>query len=55
MEDNSFKEKFMAMPIEKFTTSPISNMQNYKQVSKVSIPSETETANAKEWVDTNEK
>lgn len=52
---NKYKEKFMAMPIEKHDTAAWANMQKAKPLSNVNIPSETEVMNAKEYVDSNEK
>jgi hypothetical protein len=55
MAKNRFKEFFMAMPIEKHDTAAWANIESTKPVSNVTVPSETEVRNAKEWVDTNEK
>jgi hypothetical protein len=55
MAENKFKQRFMAMPIEKHDTAAWANIESMKPVSNVTIPSEVEVRNAKEWVDTNEK
>lgn len=45
----------MAMPIEKHDTAAWANIESMKPICNVSIPSEVEVRNAKEWVDTNQK
>lgn len=55
MAKNKFKQHFMAMPIEEHKTAAWANIESLKPVSNVSVPSETEVRNAKEYVDTNEK
>ncbi|NLY42967.1 MAG: DUF3787 domain-containing protein [Clostridiaceae bacterium] len=55
MAKNKKKEYFMAQPIEKHTHAAWANISKTKPVSNVSIPSEIEVRNAKEWVDSNEK
>lgn len=52
---NKFKEKFLAMPIEKHDTAAWANMEDAEPVSNVNIPSEIQVRNAKEYVDTNQK
>ncbi|MDF2590785.1 MAG: hypothetical protein K0S75_251 [Clostridia bacterium] len=52
---NKFKEKFVAMPIEKHDTAAWANEEDAKPVSNVNIPSEIQVRNAKEYVDSNEK
>jgi hypothetical protein len=52
---NRYKEKFVAMPIEKHDTAAWANMEDAEQVSNVNIPSEIQVRNAKEYVDTNQK
>lgn len=42
-------------PIEKHETAAWANIEETKPISNVTTPSETETMNAKEWVDSNEK
>ncbi|HDK7137425.1 TPA: DUF3787 domain-containing protein [Clostridium botulinum] len=53
--DKNNKESFMAMPIEKHDTAAWANIESMKPICNVSIPSEVEVRNAKEWVDTNQK
>lgn len=55
MSENKKKERFLAMPIEKHTTAAWANIEQMKPASNVTIPSEIEVRNAKEWVDSNEK
>lgn len=55
MAENTFKEKNMAVPIEKHDTAAWANIEKTKRVSKVTIPSETQVRNSKEHVDSNEK
>jgi hypothetical protein len=55
MARNRFKEHFMGMPIEQHDTAAWANIEKTKPVSNVTIPSEVEVRNAKEYVDTNEK
>lgn len=43
------------MPIEKHDTAAWANIESMKPICNVSIPSEVEVGNAKEWVDTNQK
>jgi len=45
----------MAKPIEKHDTAAWANIESTKQVSKVSMPSDVQVDNAKEYVDSNEK
>ncbi|AVP53617.1 hypothetical protein K144313037_09340 [Clostridium tetani] len=42
-------------PIEQHDTAAWANIEYLKPVSQVSVPSETEAFNAKEWVDSNQK
>lgn len=42
-------------PIEQHDTAAWASMEYLKPVSQVSIPSDTEVFNAKEWVDSNQK
>lgn len=42
-------------PIEKHDTAAWANIERLKDVSQVTIPSEVEAMNAKEWVDQNHK
>ena len=55
MAKNKSKERFMAMPVEKHDTAAWANIDDMKPVSRVTIPSEVQVRNAKEYVDTNEK
>jgi hypothetical protein len=55
MADNKSKEKFMAIPIENHESAAWANIEEQKPVSKVTIPSELEVRNAKEYVDSNQK
>jgi hypothetical protein len=55
MARNIYKEKHLAMPIEKHDTAAWANIEQTKPVSNVTIPSEIQVRNAKEHVDTNEK
>jgi hypothetical protein len=52
---NKFKEKFVAMPIEKHEAAAWANEESMQPVSNVNIPSEVQVRNAKEYVDTNQK
>ncbi|MEW9093476.1 MAG: DUF3787 domain-containing protein [Clostridiaceae bacterium] len=42
-------------PIEQHDTAAWANIEYLKPVSQVSVPSEVEMFNAKEWVDSNQK
>lgn len=55
MNKHNYKEKFMAMPIEKHDTAAWANMEKTKPLSNVNIPDEDEVMNAKEYVDSNQK
>lgn len=55
MAKNRFKEKSMEKPIENHETAAWANISELKPVSQVTIPSEREVRNAKEYVDSNEK
>lgn len=55
MADNRYKEKSMDTPIEKHDTAAWANIESVKKVSRVTMPSELQADNAKEYVDTNEK
>ncbi|MCX7709393.1 MAG: DUF3787 domain-containing protein [Clostridia bacterium] len=55
MANNRFKEKHMGVPIEKHDTAAWANIESIKHASNVTIPSEIQVRNAKEYVDTNEK
>lgn len=45
----------MGIPIEEHNTAAWANIEKMKPISNVTVPSETEVMNAKEYVDTNEK
>jgi hypothetical protein len=55
MTKDALKDNFMAKPIERHDTAAWTNHIRTKPVSKVSIPTEIDVRNAKEYVDTNEK
>ena len=52
-EDNSNNN--IIPPIEKHDTAAWANISEQKPVSKVSVPSDFEVSNAKDWVDENKK
>ncbi|RMD00038.1 DUF3787 domain-containing protein [Clostridium autoethanogenum] len=55
MEGDRTKDDSMELPIEKHDTAAWANIHKEKSVSKVSVPSEFDVKNAKEYVDSNEK
>ncbi|MDT8719262.1 DUF3787 domain-containing protein [Clostridium sp. 19966] len=55
MGNDKVKDAFIKIPIEKHDTAAWANEDKLKPVSQVSIPSEVDVINAKEYVDTNEK
>jgi hypothetical protein len=55
MAKNKTKEHFMAIPIEKHDTAAWANIESTKPDSNVTVPSEIQIRNNKEWVDTNQK
>ena len=55
MTKDVLKDNFMAKPIERHDTAAWTNHIKTKPVSKVSIPTEIDVRNAKEYVDTNQK
>ncbi|WHH57635.1 DUF3787 domain-containing protein [Petroclostridium sp. X23] len=55
MAKNKTKEHFMQKPIEPHDTAAWANINEMKPVSQVTVPSELEVRNAKEYVDTNQK
>ncbi len=55
MAENRFKEQHMGTPIEKHDTAAWANIASIKKVSKVTMPSELQVDNAKDYVDSNEK
>jgi len=55
MAKNKYKETNLQQPIEKQDTAAWANIEKTKDVSKVTIPSETQTNNNREWVNVNQK
>ena len=55
MSRETIKSCGFKTPIEKHDTAAWANIAKTKPVSNVPIPSNTETRNAKDWVDSNEK
>jgi hypothetical protein len=55
MSDNKYKERFMSIPIERHETAAWANIAETKNVSEVTIPSDFEVSEAKDWVDENHK
>lgn len=55
LAENKIKQQFMAMPVEKHDTAAWAGVEAKKPASNVTIPSELQVRNAKEYVDTNEK
>lgn len=55
MADNKYKEKNIAIPVEKHDTAAWANQSKLKMVSKVNIPDEEQVKNAKDYVDSNQK
>jgi hypothetical protein len=55
MSNLNDNERKMAKPIEKHTTASWANIEKTKEISNVTIPSEFEVGNAKQWVDRNQK
>lgn len=49
------KKNIKKQPIEKHNTAAWADVDKKQPVSNVSIPSEAQVINAKEWVDVNEK
>lgn len=49
------KEKNLRMPVEKHDTAAWANIEKKKSHSQVTVPSEFQVINAKEYVDENEK
>ncbi|MCX7614378.1 MAG: DUF3787 domain-containing protein [Clostridiales bacterium] len=50
-----FKRKNIKNPIESHKTAAWANMEASKEISNVSLPSEMQADNAKDYVDQNEK
>ncbi|AZV59111.1 DUF3787 domain-containing protein [Clostridium sp. AWRP] len=55
VEGDRTKDGSMELPIEKHDTAAWANIHKEKSISKVSVPSEFDVKNAKEYVDSNEK
>ena len=55
MTKNNSKNNHSIPPIEKHDTAAWADVHELKPVSNVSIPSEFQVINSKEWVDENEK
>lgn len=55
MTENKYKENCLTVPVERHETAAWANIDKIKPVSEVTIPSEVEVKNAKEYVDTNQK
>ena len=55
MSDLKNKEPLKLRPTEQHTTAAWANIEELKQVSQVTIPSDLQVGNAKEWVDSNQK
>jgi len=55
MAENKYKEYTMAKPVENHTTAAWANIESVKPVSNVTIPSDFDVIEAKEWVDANQK
>jgi Domain of unknown function (DUF3787) len=55
MAENRYKEQHMDTPIENYATAPIFNRERLQPRTKVNLPNEMETRNAKDWVDANQK
>jgi len=55
MNDQNIKRPLKLRPIEQHTMAAWANIEKLKGKSNVTIPSELEVGNAKEWVDSNQK
>jgi len=55
MTENRFKEQFMAIPVENHDTAAWANIERMKELSNVSIPSDNNVSEAKDYVDENQK
>lgn len=53
--NNQINQEPKLRPIEQHTTAAWANIEKLKEISNVTIPSELEVYNAKEWVDSNQK
>lgn len=47
--------KILEKPIENHSTAPWANIGRAKEISKVAVPNEFETSEAKDYVDENQK
>ena len=55
MNKRESKKDLIKQPIEKHNTAAWANVSEKQPVSNVTIPSDFQVENAKDWVDTNEK
>ena len=55
MPDNKKKDYNLGVPVEKHDTAAWANIEKKISHSQVTVPSEEQTVNAKEHVDSNEK
>ena len=55
MSEHESKKDVIKQPIEKHNTAAWANVSRKQPVSKVTIPSDFQVENAKDWVDYNEK
>ncbi len=55
MSKETIKNYSFKIPIEQHDTASWANISETIPISNVSVPNETETINAKEWVDSNQK
>ncbi|AYD40750.1 DUF3787 domain-containing protein [Clostridium fermenticellae] len=55
MKEDNIRNNFKKKPIEKHDTAPLGDVYKQEPDSKVSIPSELDVENAKDFVDSNEK
>lgn len=55
MGKNKYKDKNIMQPIEKHNTAAWANIEKTKPVSEVTVPSDLQMDNAKDYVDDNEK
>lgn len=55
LKKDTDKKDLKKKPVEKHNTAAWANIDDKLPVSNVTIPSEAQVIDAKEWVDTNEK
>ena len=55
MSEQTMEDPLKLRPTEQHTTAAWANIEKLKELSNVTIPSEFEVGNAKEWVDSNQK